>query len=216
MCKARLDSLMYEATPSVYRVHIVDPRRDRQVRRPRSARRPQVAAAPEDVRQEKAIERRRLIYARNARVHHIGANKQSGFKETLAVCSPALFKRVPAKLDRLVPWIRRDLQALDPLVPLTASSASRSSPVTNNIEFVQQYVVAVLKQHDPQSPEAVHALSSLLQEYAEHFLLELVSFARSPFNIATYDRTIDYEGIPSLDDMLAAATAASQTGHGSN
>jgi hypothetical protein len=44
-----------------------------------------------------------------------------------------------------------------------------------------------------QSEEAIQALWPFLYENTELFIHELVSFARSPFDMKTYDRTVQYD-----------------------
>ncbi|KAL2917966.1 hypothetical protein HK105_202380 [Polyrhizophydium stewartii] len=94
--------------------------------------------------------------------------------------APAFFRAQPAALERLVPWIRRDLQALLHM---------------SDVEIVKDIVVSVLKRHEPRSDEAIKALSDFLGENAEHFLHELVCFASSPFNIPAYDAAVQYPSI---------------------
>jgi len=82
---------------------------------------------------------------------------------------------------------------------------------------------------DLQSEEAVEQLKPFLFENTEHFILELVAFSRSPFEMSVYDRYVQYETpgdqqqplfdpaqIEAEEEAEAAAAAAALAGPSSN
>lgn len=141
----------------------------------------------------------------------MGANKISGFQQI----TPETFKIFPQRIERLVPWIRRELQAILSL-SLSASSSSSSSrsdqgqhppPEDSNptasselitgLELIREYITAVLKRYDLQTDQAQDLLRDFLHEHTEHFVHELMAFARSPFSMEAYDQAAQYDS-PSL------------------
>ncbi|RUP45918.1 hypothetical protein BC936DRAFT_147586 [Jimgerdemannia flammicorona] len=144
--------------------------RHHQRRQRRHDRRPDPVSASA----EEALARRRHVYTNGLLVKRVGSNRYSRFIEI----SPEVFRSNSQRLSRLIPWLRRELQAiLD----------------DDNVELVREYVMALLKTYDPQSQEAVDRLCPFLHARTEHFLHELVAFARSPFDMATYDRRAQYD-----------------------
>ncbi|KAL1923408.1 uncharacterized protein VTP21DRAFT_8388 [Calcarisporiella thermophila] len=123
--------------------------------------------------QQEAVERRRYIYRHKLFAMHIGSNRYSKYREV----SPTYFSSHPEAIRRLVPWIRRDLQAI---------------LEEENAEIVREYVIAVLKTHDLRTESALELLRPFLEPYTEHFVHELVAFARSPLEIRAYDITVQY------------------------
>jgi len=83
-------------------------------------------------------------------------------------------------LDRLRPWIRRDLQVI-----LEVTEA----------ELVLRVVEALLKRYHPTSQMFMNEMYPYLHEATELFAHELVAFARSPFSVAGYDSSIEYDEV---------------------
>ena len=94
--------------------------------------------------------------------------------------SPELYRRQPAELRRLRPWIRRDLQLF-----LGAPEA----------ELVLRVAEALLPRHHSQSSQFIESLRPYLARRAEHFAHELLGFTRSPYSVERYDEHVVY-GIP--------------------
>ncbi|KAG0019823.1 hypothetical protein BGZ81_009591 [Podila clonocystis] len=127
----------------------------------------------------------------------MGANKISGFQQI----TPESFKIFPQRIERLVPWIRRELQAILTLSPLASSSSSRSGPnpsgeLLTGLELIREYITAVLKRYDLQTDQAQDLLRDFLHEHTEHFVHELMAFARSPFSMEAYDSVAQHEPEP--------------------
>ncbi|KAG0274750.1 hypothetical protein BGZ95_009491, partial [Linnemannia exigua] len=161
------------------------------------------------------------VYRNNLFVRHMGANKISGFQQT----TPESFRIFPHRLDRLVPWIRRELQAIT-----TISSPSASQPVLTSdgntvhsanphdeadsgLEIIREYIIAVCKRYDLQTDQGQDLIRDFLHDHTEHFVHELMAFARSPFSIEAYDRVAQY-GSPS--SSLSTSTSATLAEEGDN
>ncbi|KAF9918620.1 hypothetical protein BGZ65_012457, partial [Modicella reniformis] len=154
--------------------------------------------------QQDALEKRRHVYRNRLFVKHMGANRISGFQQI----TPETFKVFPQRLDRLVPWIRRELRAI---LSLSTSSSSggidtsttddyheqhpsrrRYEEIDTGLELIREYTIAVLKQYDLQTDPAQDLLRDFLHEHTEQFVHELMAFARSPHSIEAYDRAAQY------------------------
>ncbi|KAG0319633.1 hypothetical protein BGZ97_001755 [Linnemannia gamsii] len=178
-----------------------------QFRRRTRNRPPQPESAEEQSvadRQQAALESRRNVYRNGLFVRHIGANRISGFQQI----TPETFRIFPQRLDRLVPWIRRELQAITTLNPSPRSevpSQGLANPTTtrsadNNaleetdsgLEIIREYIIAVCRRYDLQTDQGQDLIRDFLHEHTEHFVHELMGFARSPFSIEAYDRSAQY------------------------
>ncbi|KAF9139691.1 hypothetical protein BG015_001935 [Linnemannia schmuckeri] len=169
-------------------------------------------------RQQAALEKRRNVYRNGLFVRHMGANRISGFQQI----TPETFRIFPQRLDRLVPWIRRELQAITTLssLPLDASggvggtrSADNSNPheeTDSGLEIIREYIIAVCKQYDLQTDQGQDLIRDFLHDHTEHFVHELMGFARSSFSIEAYDRSAQYS-LPS-----SPSTAVAVSGGGGN
>ncbi|KAF9433395.1 hypothetical protein BGZ76_009511 [Entomortierella beljakovae] len=141
--------------------------------------------------QKRALEKRRHVYRNGLFVKHMGANRISGFQQI----TPDTFKVFPQKIDRLIPWIRRDLQAIITInTPaqtstsnITASSSSSSTSTSTNdtesilqesngpLELIRAYIVGVMKLYDLQTDRAQDLLRDFLRDHTEHFVHELIA-----------------------------------------
>ncbi|KAF9105832.1 hypothetical protein BGX27_009421 [Mortierella sp. AM989] len=140
--------------------------------------------------QQSALEKRRHVYRHRLFVKHIGANRITGFQQI----TPETFRIFPHKLDRLIPWVRRELQAILSLAspPTSDSSTSASGPsettydlpqgADRGVELIREYIIAVMKRYDLQTDQGQDLLRDFLYEHTEQFVHELMGFARS--NIA--------------------------------
>ncbi|KAI9242302.1 MAG: hypothetical protein BYD32DRAFT_255636 [Podila humilis] len=170
---------------------------------------PEESAAERTIveQQELRLERRREVYRHKLFVKHMGANKISGFQQI----TPETFKIFPQLIERLVPWIRRELQAILSLsLPASSTSSSSrsgqgqhppqedpnptsSSELMTGLELIREYITAVLKRYDLQTDQAQDLLRDFLHEHTEHFVHELMAFARSPFSMEAYDQAAQYD-----------------------
>ncbi|KAF9295014.1 hypothetical protein BGZ88_002939 [Linnemannia elongata] len=157
-----------------------------------------------------------LLLTVNKRLLRIeGANRISGFQQI----TPETFRIFPQRLDRLVPWIRRELQAITTLssFPPEAAGSASATRTTNSsndetdsgLEIIREYIIAVCKRYDLQTDQGQDLIRDFLHDHTEHFVHELMGFARSPFSMEAYDRAAQYSS-PST----SSSTAATGTGGG--
>ena len=59
--------------------------------------------------------------------------------------------------------------------------------------LILNLIMTLLEQHEIQSDAMVRELSPFFFEKTAHFLHELLSFARAPFDLVTYDSQVQYE-----------------------
>ncbi|ORY08417.1 hypothetical protein K493DRAFT_403404 [Basidiobolus meristosporus CBS 931.73] len=143
---------------------------------PYRRRRPPPQYGPIEVDEEQRTEAG-LIYRYKLRAVHIGTNTHSGFQ-------PAILQS-QSSIDRVVPWIRRDLQVL---------------LNDEDVELVKEHIIAIMKKMDMKSDRAIELLQPFLEDKSEHFVHELVAFARSSLNIHDYDRYVPYNIPQQLND----------------
>ncbi len=60
----------------------------------------------------------------------------------------------------------------------------------------------MLKRVDLRSERVVEALRPFLFEKTEQFIHEMISFVRSPYEISTYDRRVQYDWPPEAQRVL--------------
>ncbi|KAI8850983.1 hypothetical protein BC829DRAFT_488464 [Chytridium lagenaria] len=148
-----------------------------------------------DFQREEAKRKRRIIYDKGLYAKHIGMNLFSRYRTML---TPDAFKKCKETQARAVPWIRRELQAL---------------LGETDIELIKDFIMIVLEKYEIQSQHAVDLLRQFLMEHTEHFIHELVSFLRSPFNVDAWDRAVQYDG---MGQPEISSGSGSGSGSGSN
>ncbi|XP_038048527.1 E3 ubiquitin-protein ligase Topors-like [Patiria miniata] len=122
-----------------------------------------------------AVERRRMIYRAGLWVRHMGSNRFTRFRDI----SPEFFSENPATTHRLVPWLRRELGIL-----FTGE---------DHVTFMTQYILSLIPNVHMQTEEFHEHLRPFLYGQTEHFIHEFVSFARSPYDMNTYDQIAQYD-----------------------
>lgn len=127
-------------------------------------------------REETALSRRRLIYSAGLRVLHMGSNEYSQFRDI----SPQFFSANPAVTHRLVPWLRRELSVL-------------FDNQEEHVTFMTHYILSLITNVDIQSEEFHINLRPFLHDTVEHFVHEFANYARSPFDMDTYDQMSQYD-----------------------
>ena len=91
--------------------------------------------------------------------------------------TPTGFQRSRDGIEKLIPWIKRDLQAiLD----------------DEDVEILCNYIVGLLQTHHVQSDAFLTPLSQFLHAKTDHFVHELIAFANSPLNMDAYDAHVQY------------------------
>ncbi|XP_076829891.1 topoisomerase I binding, arginine/serine-rich a [Brachyhypopomus gauderio] len=138
-------------------------------------RRAQAQGRPLRTPQEQEMIRfRRTLYRRGLWVRGVRDGGRS--RET----SAEFFRRNPACLHRLVPWIKRELTVL---------YGTHGSLVN----IVQHIIMSQITRYDMQDPAVLQELRPFLLSRTEHFLHEFMSFARAPFNVEAYDQHAVYD-----------------------
>ncbi|KAG8455027.1 hypothetical protein GDO86_001301 [Hymenochirus boettgeri] len=151
----------------------------------RLASRRQASAEGRSMRQiqeQELIHFRRALYRSGIRVRNI----QDGGR--YRDISAEFFRRNPACLHRLVPWLKRELTVL---------FGSHGSLVN----IVQHIIMSNVTRYDMESQAFVEDLQPFLLHRTDHFLHEFINFARCPYNIEAYDQHANYDcPAPSYED----------------
>nr|XP_046235998.1 E3 ubiquitin-protein ligase Topors-like isoform X2 [Scatophagus argus] len=131
------------------------------------------------LRERETVAFRRTLYRCGIRVHGVaGVGIEGQQQRDITVES---FRRNPVHLNRLRPWLRRELTVL---------YGAHGSLV----DIVQRIIMARLARHGLEdTPTIEEELRPFLLARADHFLHELVSFARSPLSLENYDLQAVYE-----------------------
>ncbi|XP_062851522.1 topoisomerase I binding, arginine/serine-rich a [Trichomycterus rosablanca] len=125
-------------------------------------------------RQQEVMRFRRWLYRRGVRVRGVRDGGRS--RET----SAEFFRKNPACVHRLVPWLKRELTVL-------------FGPRDSLADVVRHVVLSLIVRHDVQGEVVKQELRPFLRSRTEHFLHEFLSFAKSPFNMEAYDRFAVYD-----------------------
>ncbi|XP_034936241.1 LOW QUALITY PROTEIN: E3 ubiquitin-protein ligase Topors-like [Chelonus insularis] len=94
-------------------------------------------------------------------------------------CSAEYYRRFPQEIDRLVPWINRDLQTL-------------FNENHTQIAYVLEVITSSLTRYDMRSPEFRNVLRPYFGINTDHFIHELMNYARTDLNITAYDDLITF------------------------
>uniref|UniRef100_UPI0037E709F9 E3 ubiquitin-protein ligase Topors-like n=1 Tax=Semicossyphus pulcher TaxID=241346 RepID=UPI0037E709F9 len=134
------------------------------------------------LRERETVAFRRALYRCGIRVRGVaGVNNNSNQGQQQRDITAESFRRNPVHLNRLRPWLRRELTVL---------YGAHGSLV----DIVQRIIMARLARHGlEETPTIEEELRPFLLARTDHFLHELVSFARSPLNLENYDLQAMYE-----------------------
>ncbi|KAM8960518.1 E3 ubiquitin-protein ligase Topors [Pelodytes ibericus] len=151
----------------------------------RLASRRQASAEGRSMRQiqeHDLINFRRTLYRSGVRVRNV----QDGGR--YRAISAEFFRRNPACLHRLIPWLKRELTVL------FGSNGSL-------VNIVQHIIMSNVTRYDMESQAFVEDLWPFLLHRTDHFLHEFINFARCPYNIEAYDQHANYDcPAPSYDE----------------
>lgn len=202
LCKGRIDAVHYgfgkDEKLQVYKVPSTSSTPSRNAstaysrpRRPRRPYSPRPAPTP-----DQAIMRRKNIYSNQLYCLHVGSNRLSRFRDL----TPQLFNRDHELISRARKWIRRELQVFEFLSP-DGPPVNQDDRVTdrraNNVEFLLEYIIAILKTVDTQGSggQAEEMLQQFLgRDNTRLFLHELRAWLRSPYtSLQDWDRAVQYD-----------------------
>uniref|UniRef100_UPI00358F63B8 E3 ubiquitin-protein ligase Topors-like n=1 Tax=Myxine glutinosa TaxID=7769 RepID=UPI00358F63B8 len=112
--------------------------------------------------------------------------------------SAELFRQNPACLHRLVPWLKRELTVL-------------FGECMCVINIVKDRIMSTISLYDLDSETFRQDLKPFIVHRTDHFLHELRSFARSPFNVDAYDEHACYTDSDShdggyVDNVISSST----------
>ncbi|XP_068278905.1 LOW QUALITY PROTEIN: E3 ubiquitin-protein ligase Topors [Nyctibius grandis] len=151
----------------------------------RLASRRQASAEGRSLRQiqeEDMINFRRALYRAGVRI--LSVQDGGRYRDI----SAEFFRRNPACLHRLAPWLKRELTVL--------FGAHESL-----VNIVQHIIMSNVTRYDLGSQAFANNLKPFLLNWTEHFLHEFISFARCPFNLEAYDEHANYDcPAPSYDE----------------
>ncbi|XP_013887945.1 topoisomerase I binding, arginine/serine-rich a [Austrofundulus limnaeus] len=168
------NGVMFEAPAS-----LPQQRQDRYIRRmmlrlEAKRRAEREGRAVNNVREQEMINFRRELYRRGVRVRSVRDGGRS--RDT----SAEFYRRNPACLHRLVPWLKRELMVL-------------YGDHGSLVNIIQHIVMSRVTRYDMEDGAIQEQLRPFLQRRTEHFLHEFISFARSPFNMEAYDQHAVYD-----------------------
>lgn len=130
--------------------------------------------AVNSVREQEMVNFRRELYRRGVRVRSVRDGGRS--RDT----SAEFFRRNPACLHRLIPWLKREL------IVLYGAHGSL-------VNIVQHIIMSRITRYDMEDGAIQEELRPFLQGRTEHFLHEFISFAKAPFNMEAYDQHAAYD-----------------------
>lgn len=132
------------------------------------------------LREREMVAFRRSLYRCGIRVHGVAGVNGNQRRQPREITAES-FRQNPAHLNRLRPWLQRELTVL--------YGAHRVL-----VHIVQRIIMARLARHGLEdTPTIEEELRPFLLARTDHFLHELVSFARSPLSLDNYDRQAVYE-----------------------
>ncbi|XP_019956899.2 topoisomerase I binding, arginine/serine-rich a [Paralichthys olivaceus] len=130
--------------------------------------------AVNSVREQEMVNFRRELYRQGVRVRIVRDGGRS--RDT----SAEFYRRNPACLHRLIPWLKRELTVL---------YGSHGSLVN----IVQHIIMSRITRFDMEDGAILEELRPFIQGRTEHFLHEFINFAKSPFNLEAYDQHAVYD-----------------------
>ncbi|CAK7563105.1 MAG: hypothetical protein SEPTF4163_000962 [Sporothrix epigloea] len=147
-----------------------------------------------------ALDRRRRVYRLGLYARHVGANRHSRCYREL---TPQLFAQDPDLVSRARAFLRRELQVFwegenRPVTDAAILGTARGDRRANNVEFLLEYIVAILQTIDlqdsaGQAEELLQGFFRGRRDHTRQFLHELRSFLRSPYlTLASWDRHVQY------------------------
>lgn len=94
--------------------------------------------------------------------------------------TPSFYRRNPATTHRLVPWLNREL-----------NSILFNQP--DHVQLVMEIIMGLIKTYAIDSEEFYQHIYPYVGRHTRHFMHEFLCFAKSPYNMATYDSHVIYQ-----------------------
>ncbi|XP_031832581.1 uncharacterized protein LOC116426965 [Nomia melanderi] len=135
---------------------------------------PQVPIGERLRRRANPTDYRRTIYR-----HGIWATALPDVFGQFRECSADYYRREPRELNRLIPWLNRELQVL------LNNNAS-------HVAYVLTVILGALSQYDIRSPEFRDIVRPYFETFTDHFVHELLNYARTNFDLVGYDQSVTY------------------------
>lgn len=126
------------------------------------------------IREQEMVNFRRELYRQGVRVRNVRDGGRC--RDT----SAEFFRRNPACLHRLIPWLKREL------IVLYGAHGTL-------VNIVQHIIMSRITRFDMEDGAIQEELRPFLQGRTEHFLHEFISFAKSPYNMEAYDQHAVYD-----------------------
>nr|XP_057934343.1 topoisomerase I binding, arginine/serine-rich a [Doryrhamphus excisus] len=143
----------------------------------------------QNVREQEMVNFRRELYRQGLRVRTVRDGGRC--RDT----SADFYRRNPACLHRLIPWLKREL-----LVLYGAHGYL--------VNVVQHIIMSRITRVDMEDRAMQEDLRPFLQGRTDHFLHEFISFAKSPFNLEAYDQHAVYEGSAHSSNSDSSSTSS--------
>ncbi|XP_012228103.1 E3 ubiquitin-protein ligase Topors [Linepithema humile] len=144
-------------------------------------RREQLPSMAPQVPREERIRRRTnpTDYRRTIYRHGIWATSLPDVFGRFRECSAEYYRRHPQELDRLVPWLNRELQVL-----------LNNEP--SHCAYVLSVIMDALTQFDIRSGQFRDTVRPFFTIHTNHFAHELLNFAQTNFDLVGYDQSVTY------------------------
>ncbi|CAL1686474.1 unnamed protein product [Lasius platythorax] len=135
---------------------------------------PQVPREERRRRRADPTDYRRTVYR-----HGVWATSLPDIFGRFRECSAEYYRRQPQELERLIPWLNRELQVL-----------------LNNepgiIAYALSIIMNALTRFDIRSPEFRNIVQPFFDTHTDHFAHELLNFAQTNFDLVGYDQSVTY------------------------
>lgn len=109
----------------------------------------------------------------------------------------------PAQLHRLLPWLQRELTCL-------ADNQAPTQPITYSVQRIQ----TLIQTYDMTTYEFQCRVRVLVPNNTDHFIHELINFARSPYDTIGYDQNVRY--LPRFESTTPDIVTLSSSEEGSD
>ncbi|XP_038207931.1 E3 ubiquitin-protein ligase Topors [Zerene cesonia] len=136
---------------------------------------------------------RRTVYR-----HNLWARPLPDFTGRFRDCTPEFYRYNISQMHRLMPWLNRELHYL-------------LNENTGHISYVMSQIIDLLPRYHINSPEFREAVQRYFGDRTEHFLHELYCFASTPYDMAGYDRNVQYTTDSRISTMVNEVLSSSDS-----